>query len=92
MSDKTPAARGLPLSAVVLRKIVGVPVILNVAPGTGMETRNAVPVPDWQSVQWHICVRLRIGLAFDPDGAAGARAVDFHCIVPSVRVFDGGTG
>src|ERR1700687_4629524 len=35
----------------------GCPVILNVAPGTGIETRNAVPVEVWQSVQWQICVR-----------------------------------
>src|SRR5580700_6434853 len=34
----------------------GCPVILNVLPGTGIETRNAVPVPFWQSVQWQICV------------------------------------
>jgi hypothetical protein len=29
---------------------------LNVAPGTGIETRNADAVPVWQSVQWQICV------------------------------------
>ena len=32
------------------------PVILKLVPGTGMETRKAVPVPDWQSVQWQIWV------------------------------------
>src|ERR1700733_3623067 len=33
----------------------GCPVILNVLPGTGIETRNAVPVDVWQSVQWQTC-------------------------------------
>jgi hypothetical protein len=28
----------------------------NVAPDTGTETRNAEPVPVWQSVQWQIPV------------------------------------
>src|ERR1700730_6537150 len=37
--------------------MVGCPVILNVLPATGIETRNAVPVEVWQSVQWQICVR-----------------------------------
>jgi hypothetical protein len=35
--------------------MVGVPEsILNVAPGTGTFVLNAVPVLDWQSVQWQI--------------------------------------
>src|SRR6185295_16486337 len=36
--------------------MAGCPVILNVVPATGIETRNAVPVPVWQSVQWQIPV------------------------------------
>src|SRR5262245_27460484 len=30
--------------------------MLNMAPDTGTETRNAEPVPVWQSVQWQIAV------------------------------------
>src|SRR5262245_66371757 len=30
--------------------------MLNTAPDTGTETRNAEPVPVWQSVQWQIAV------------------------------------
>ena len=66
-----------------------VPFILNRLPGIGTETRNAEPVPVWQSVQWQIVDLLRIGLAFDGDRAAMARAGDFHrhssVIPPLVR-------